>query len=349
MNEKHTAIPQCKNGFNWNGCAVKELAGSGSIYVRLIKDCADSHSDDDLLPPGPCAISNGFDNSHECNESLHTTAFENVPIESSTNNGSNVVASSNDGDHISVIDLDSSIEELDISSATTTESSSAYPMTGSADVALLTPAVNTTSISSTRSCSPAMGPSLADIVPNTANVTANSGNMPSSSGTMVNFSASSSNSENDLAKLQDMFSNMSKDQLQYVYGLCLCFNHTVEALLEGPSLEALRSLAVSQISVPLEECLKVRLHADDDDDDDWMEAAFMFYKNRGFDKKAGIRISIRGQPAVDTGGIRRQFFSVVFRKLASESTGILMGLLTDYDLRLKHLCLLQGCSVQLAP
>ena len=66
------------------------------------------------------------------------------------------------------------------------------------------------------------------------------------------------------------------------------------------------------------------MHADDDDDD-WMEAAFTFYKNKRFDKTAGVRISIRGQPAVDTGGIRRQFFSVVFRKLISESAGIFDG------------------------
>ena len=117
---------------------------------------------------------------------------------------------------------------------------------------------------------------------------------------------------------------MSKEQLQCVYDLCLCFDRTVEALLEGPSLEALRNLAVSRITVPLEACPKIRLHADDDEDD-WMEAAFTFYKNRSFDRKAGIRISIHGQPAVDTGGIRRQFFSVVFRKLALESTGIFDG------------------------
>ena len=86
-------MPQYKNGFKWNGHSVKELAGSGSIYIRLIKDCVRSHSDDDLLPPGSCAISNSFDNSQECNElSLHTTAFGNVPIESSTNNGSNAMA-----------------------------------------------------------------------------------------------------------------------------------------------------------------------------------------------------------------------------------------------------------------
>ena len=107
-------------------------------------------------------------------------------------------------------------------------------------------------------------------------------------------------------------------------------------------------MAVSQITLPLEECQKIQLH-EEDDDDDWMEAAFTFYKGRGFDKKAGVRISIRGQPAVDTGGIRRQFFSVVFTKLASESTGIFDGLLTDYNLLTKLLCLLQEYSVQLAP
>ena len=57
---KHAVIPQCNNGFKWNGRAVKELAGSGSAYVRLIKDCAHSHSDNDDLPPGPCA--NSFEN-----------------------------------------------------------------------------------------------------------------------------------------------------------------------------------------------------------------------------------------------------------------------------------------------
>ena len=35
-----------------------------------------------------------------------------------------------------------------------------------------------------------------------------------------------------------------------------------------------------------------------------------------FDKGAQVRISLRGQPAVDTGGVRRQFFSTVFEHLA---------------------------------
>ena len=35
MSGKRASIPHCKEGFEWNGRAVKELAGAGSIYVRL--------------------------------------------------------------------------------------------------------------------------------------------------------------------------------------------------------------------------------------------------------------------------------------------------------------------------
>ena len=35
MSGKRASIPHCKEGFEWNGQAVKELAGAGSIYVRL--------------------------------------------------------------------------------------------------------------------------------------------------------------------------------------------------------------------------------------------------------------------------------------------------------------------------
>ena len=41
-----------------------------------------------------------------------------------------------------------------------------------------------------------------------------------------------------------------------------------------------------------------------------------FYKSHKFNREAEVRVYIRGQPGVDTGGIRRQFFSVVFKCLA---------------------------------
>ncbi len=35
---KQGTIPQCKEGFEWNGRSVKELAGSGSVSVRLLRN-----------------------------------------------------------------------------------------------------------------------------------------------------------------------------------------------------------------------------------------------------------------------------------------------------------------------
>jgi hypothetical protein len=35
---KQATIPRCKVGFEWKGRAVKELAGSGCLYVRLTRD-----------------------------------------------------------------------------------------------------------------------------------------------------------------------------------------------------------------------------------------------------------------------------------------------------------------------
>ena len=37
-NGKQATVPQCKEGFKWDGRSVKELAGSGSIYVRLLRN-----------------------------------------------------------------------------------------------------------------------------------------------------------------------------------------------------------------------------------------------------------------------------------------------------------------------
>ena len=55
---------------------------------------------------------------------------------------------------------------------------------------------------------------------------------------------------------------------------------------------------------------------EDDNDDDWVSAAFAHYKSPEFDPKAEVRICMKGQPAINTGGVHQQFFSVVFKTLA---------------------------------
>ena len=130
----------------------------------------------------------------------------------------------------------------------------------------------------------------------------------------------------DIAKLLEMFPNMDENQLKYLYDLSKCsFTRTVDCALEGPSLESLRGLAVTQITIPPQESPQIRLDVGDNDLD-WVEAALAFYKQSKFIEEAQVRISIRGQPGIDTGGVCRQFFSVVFSKLAQPSSSIVIRL-----------------------
>ena len=45
------------------------------------------------------------------------------------------------------------------------------------------------------------------------------------------------------------------------------------------------------------------------------------YKNHPFDETRPLRITFTGQPAIDTGGPRREFFDQVFAKLADVDNG----------------------------
>ena len=53
MNGKQASVPKCKSGFVWDGQAVKEIVGCGSLYVRLndigvladvCSSCSDEHN-----------------------------------------------------------------------------------------------------------------------------------------------------------------------------------------------------------------------------------------------------------------------------------------------------------------
>lgn len=117
-------------------------------------------------------------------------------------------------------------------------------------------------------------------------------------------------------KLSELFRLVSEEKLKYIYYVSKhSFTKAIECLLDGPSFESLRTLVRSRITVPLKDSPRIRLELNDDEDD-WVDAALSFYKHGRFVKDAGVRILIRGQPAVDTGGVRKQFFSVVFQRLA---------------------------------
>ena len=124
----------------------------------------------------------------------------------------------------------------------------------------------------------------------------------------VEKSSEATCSNYDISKLAEMFPYKTMEQLTCIYNLSgLSLSKCFDCLIEGPSFDSIRNVAICQISVPSEESPRIRVDVDDDADD-WTEAAVAFYKNSKFNRHAGVWVSIRGQPAVDVKGVCRQFF-----------------------------------------
>ena len=280
MSGKQASVSCCKDNFEWDGRAVRELSGSGSIYVRLTK-CTDleevqtiSSDDDDMpLPVGPFQLSSGSD----------------APATSTSN------------------DLSSShTANSDLSSHTVSSSPpSLQPLSSNESV-------RPTPTPICIECDDACPVPLPDEAQQ---------NIPQSSTTPI---SKEGNPFKGLATLQEIFPYMPASKLNYIYTLSSClFSQAVDFLLGPCSFSLLRNLACDfQITTTLEESPRIRLEADDDEED-WVAAALAFYKQSKFDTHAALRVSIRGQPAIDAGGVRRQFFSVVFSLLAKPSANSL--------------------------
>lgn len=94
-------------------------------------------------------------------------------------------------------------------------------------------------------------------------------------------------------------------------------------MVEGPTLESICSLLRSSRFPPGTQTHHIKIE-ESDDNDDWVCAAVAYYKAT---PKAEERVTMKDQPAVDTGGVRRQMFSVVFETLAySENFRMFEGL-----------------------
>ena len=124
-------------------------------------------------------------------------------------------------------------------------------------------------------------------------------------------------SGNDMENLVDMLPNISRENIKFVYAESgNNFLETTNCLVDGPTSDSIRSLLYfSRITTSMTESPRIRLEADDDSDD-WVSAATAYYNSANFDPHAEVRIAWRGQPAIDTGGVRPQFFSTVFQRIA---------------------------------
>ena len=117
--------------------------------------------------------------------------------------------------------------------------------------------------------------------------------------------------------LREMFPDIPEQNLRFVYTLSkedVCL--TSDCILTGPSLESpLPLLRAARISDESSGC-KLQINQDEEEGDELVERVFAFYKGVKFDSKAEIRFSLKSQPAVDAGGVRRQVFAKVLKTVA---------------------------------
>ncbi len=89
--------------------------------------------------------------------------------------------------------------------------------------------------------------------------------------------------------------------------------------LEGVSLPSLLSMLKSRY-VDVDEVRRIVLEEYGGDPQSLAEAAVTFYKSSKFSPRAEVCISIANQPAMDAGGVRRQFMSDVLSYFATSNS-----------------------------
>jgi len=428
MSGKQASVAFSKEGFHWDGRAVKELSGSGGIYVRLTKNIsAETSSSDEELPEAPLGghCNNGNSNdTHIFHSNSSTSLLTHSKLHIGENHSSLSQTSSNrlsrpacssprsgrsqhEDTNLQTLCNGAQLQHM----AHPTHDSPQFPHSSrdnslhshsdcSGNNLLVNDPVNSSSLLPLNTLSSEMygnsgffhrdddnvmscDNSLAYGIHSSCSRFTSDDNNTASQSTICSDSSrpapyvinlvtddelpdrgavsSPITSSTDLANLIEMFPDKSLGLLKLVFKLCSnsCLR-AIDLLISDPSFLSLRDLAENYfITTPLDESPRIRLDADDEDED-WLTAALAFYKHNKFDKHASVRITIHGQPGIDTGGIRRQFFSVVFTQLikpsatslfegapcrlrpAYKATSLSSGLLSTLGTMVAHSILLDG-------
>lgn len=110
-------------------------------------------------------------------------------------------------------------------------------------------------------------------------------------------------------QLSQMFPLVSEECIRFIYRVrnedLLC---AADCILSGPSIKILVPLIRNTV-VSSESDGKLRI---DEEGEELADCIFAFYKGCKFQSQNSVRMCTKGQPAVDTGGVRRQVFSQFF-------------------------------------
>ena len=109
-------------------------------------------------------------------------------------------------------------------------------------------------------------------------------------------------------------SNHSSGEISLVFKMSgENYETSAECLVGGPTLSSILTMLNKRFE------LLPRIKLQVDSDDMWADLVAL-YKNCSMDYYSKLQITLDNQPAVDTGGVRRQVYSRVFQNFANNET-----------------------------
>ena len=132
-------------------------------------------------------------------------------------------------------------------------------------------------------------------------------------------SISSPSRHSDEATLRELLPSANEEDLDNVLLEFGGLRSAADALLEGDSLPEHSNTVLCELLVQIIDILGKKLTEKrkklEVDEDDIIEDAVAYYKSIQFDASCPLRIIFQGQPAIDSGGVLRQFYSNLFEGL----------------------------------
>ena len=332
VNGKTGCVLNRKEGSEFSGRAIKQVAGTGAIYVRLLRhptmELSDSSEEDaQSLPPLPFLFQN---------RGLHSRSREQDHPESTTEiagqsmSTAAILNKSVNRSSSNVECLDASVTKLS-SSCITEPSTSRAHINESVVSDILEPSASSM-IESSVSYTPKR--STHDVIkPAASDLTASHASCSTEISLLCEDDLSTPSVKHpnpllcDIEQLQQPFPNFPPQFIADLYTISKCFTATLECLLEG-NLSSVLSLINAGVLGNSPEILSLSLTSLQDDPDNKEEliaAAFQFYKRHHHNPLYDLSISLKAQPAIDAGGVRRAFFTEIFQQVAEGYLGIFEG------------------------
>ena len=355
VNGKQACVPTCQESQQFNGRAIKQIAGTGAVYVRLVKKIPSRVlyvQDDDFELESSTSKSDhahtyisgsDSDSSVDLPSFLHQSSSgalsrNTAPILQGIQSGSGASSSRNTAPIRQANQSGSGASSSRNTAPILQANQSGSGASSSRNTAPILQANQSGSgASSSRNTAPILqaNRSSSGTISSRISAPVVQSNIPSSSRAVAQFDLSDPPLEqllSDLGKddfespsrspalslesLHREFPSFSMSDITVIYEITNCNYYSTQDFLKNTTLDnLLRLLYSSFMHFSTEESPKITIFQSSSPEE-LTEVFLGFYKSSRFVKNACVRVAIEGNQVIDSGGVRRQLYDQVFQAIA---------------------------------